>query len=400
MLSVAVRNSWQKKAALALLVVVAAVAGTGVTWGLDAVTVGTVTPPAKTVEAALEHVFKARAAALLRGEADSVTGFYDTSSLYGRWALEHETRRVKYVSVWAKARGVKLKDVHSAIGIRTIDSGENKAWVFLVQTLNVAYAYTNEPNEPINRFGVGTRHTVEMVYKDGNWLIRRDWFTDPLEEDALVSDVAPAPTPEPETAQPAPDGQKPKSFALPQSPAGSRFDRKGAVAYANKYAGLALSTDHRYNPAYRDYTNVGGDCTNFISQVLADQEGGKLPTDWTWRYSQSKTGLGSGSAAWVQASSLANYLLYNGHARLVARGTFSDLVRATTQHPFGAIRELEEGDVIAYEEKGRIEHLAVIVGRDSRGYLLVNSHTADRYRVPWDLGWDKKTVFWLLRIID
>jgi len=40
---------------------------------------------------------------------------------------------------------------------------------------------------------------------------------------------------------------------------------------------------------------------------------------------------------------------------------------------------------LPYEEKGRLEHLAVVVARDSRGYPLVNSHTADRYRVPWDL---------------
>ncbi len=393
-------DSWRKRAAIALLVALAVAGGTGLTLGLDSVTVGTVTPPAKTVEEALEAIFKTRATALLRGDPEMLKGLYDATSLYGRWAFEHETRRIQYVNVWAKARGLKLRDIRSAIGIRTVEPGEKKAWIFLVQTLSVAYSYTTDPREPVNRFGVGTRHTVELVYGDGNWLVRRDWFTDPLEEDALVSDVAPAQASEPEKAEQLLSGEKPKAFEPPQPVSGGWFDRKGAVAYANKYAGLALSTNHRYNPAYRDYTPVGGDCTNFISQALADREGGRLPRDYTWNYVQSKTGIGAGSGVWVQASALANHLLYSGHARLIGRGTFGDLVQATANHPFGAIRELGEGDVIAYEEKGRIEHLAVVVGRDSRGYLLVNSHTADRYRVPWDLGWDKKTVFWLLRISD
>ena len=39
------------------------------------------------------------------------------------------------------------------------------------------------------------------------------------------------------------------------------YDRAAAVAYAHAWA-------YRRNPAYFDYSGIGGDCTNFASQCL------------------------------------------------------------------------------------------------------------------------------------
>ncbi|MBE3599681.1 MAG: amidase domain-containing protein [Limnochordaceae bacterium] len=72
--------------------------------------------------------------------------------------------------------------------------------------------------------------------------------------------------------------------------------------------------------------------------------------------------------------------------------------KATDRHPKGAVNELEPGDLIGYQEKGRLVHFAPVVGRDFRGYIVVNSHTADRNAVPWDVGWDQATIFWLLKV--
>lgn len=46
------------------------------------------------------------------------------------------------------------------------------------------------------------------------------------------------------------------------------YDRNKAVAYAHKYA-------YSRNPNYYNFDNIGGDCTNFVSQVLA--AGGEPP---------------------------------------------------------------------------------------------------------------------------
>ncbi|HHV62416.1 MAG TPA: amidase domain-containing protein [Firmicutes bacterium] len=259
---------------------------------------------------------------------------------------------------------------------------------------------------------------MEFINKNGTWLIRRDWYTDPLDEDTLVPEVTPAdkpdphsqpgsgrrPSPAPAPAQaPEPDPapgqahhQAPRiRYKDPADNAGAnsspgkssgKYNREAAVAYADKYW-------HEYNPKYKDCTGNGGDCTNFVSQVLGDPEAGGLPADWTWYYRCSPLG-GGGSRAWVQTESFANYLIYSGRARRIARASWQDIIRQ------GVINELREGDLIGYEEKGRIEHFAIVTGRDSRGYVLVNSHTADRYHVPWDLGWDRQTIFWLLQVVE
>lgn len=107
--------------------------------------------------------------------------------------------------------------------------------------------------------------------------------------------------------------------------------------------------------------------------------------DYVWNFNGRDS-----STAWAQAPALFNYLIYNGKGRLIAQGTYTNMVKPSDTHPSGAIRELQKGDLICYEEKGEIVHFGVVTGFDSYGIPVVNTHTSDRYHVPFDLGWDKK----------
>jgi hypothetical protein len=132
---------------------------------------------------------------------------------------------------------------------------------------------------------------------------------------------------------------------------------------------------------------------------LGDKEAGGLYQDGTWYCSIPKYGRGSGSKAWVNADSLKNYLLYSGKARVIKSGKYKELSSSSDGNP-SAVSKLCSGDIICYEKgSGNIDHFAVITSFDSNGYPLVNSHTTDRYHVPWDLGWgDKKIRFYLLHV--
>lgn len=366
-------------------------------------------PTSKTIASdivpALEAIYRQRAQAVLKGDCQAVRPLFATDSVYGKWALEHQERRIKYLQAWSQKRGIKLTRYDVMLHVRNIEVKGETAWVFLLQTACLGYIYNDEPSTKEKKFGIGTRHLVELVHRGGKWLVRRDWYTDPLEEDTLIPDVTPAVG---RYNLPAPTGANPyPGCTLLVQIAGARaastksrapaaagqlgYNRLQAVAYADKYCGAAWGSqnDYRYNSKYRDYTALGGDCTNFVSQVLGDKEAGGLPMDGTWCYNFSSRSPG-GSRAWVQTDALADYLIYSGRATLVARGTYPEVMRR--------IATLELGDLIAYQEKGRIVHFAVVTGRDERGYVLVNSHTADRYHVPWDIGWDKKTIFWLFHI--
>lgn len=172
------------------------------------------------------------------------------------------------------------------------------------------------------------------------------------------------------------------------------YNREAAVRYAHRYAGVRLGPGTgRYNQKYRDYSLGGGDCANFASQILADEEAGGLPQDWLWFY-----GWDGGSQAWVQAQAFVDYFLGSGRARCLMRGSYGEVTAPTAEHPRGAIGELLPGDIIGYEFGGLISHVSIVVGRNSAGYVVVNSHSADRFQVPWDLGYDQNTTFWLLQI--
>lgn len=71
------------------------------------------------------------------------------------------------------------------------------------------------------------------------------------------------------------------------------FNVQDACSYAEKYA-------IRPNPEYKDFTDIGGDCTNYVSQIL---HAGGLKTNNTW-YPYSST--------WIRVKELYEYLLnYN-----------------------------------------------------------------------------------------
>ncbi len=56
------------------------------------------------------------------------------------------------------------------------------------------------------------------------------------------------------------------------APAAQAYDRGAAIDYAWTWCGSSR------NPAYCDYSGVGGDCTNFVSQCL--MAGGVYPGGW------------------------------------------------------------------------------------------------------------------------
>ena len=390
-------------------------------------------PRVDTPEGALKRILDERAQALLDFDDGKLAGHYDLGSRFGRLALEHEQRRLRYLRAWTDKRGLRLVNARSDVRVRGMKASGGEAWLNIVQSTRLEYEYRDRLSLGQHVFGIGTRHVVQLVRRGGRWIIRRDWYTDPLDEDTLVPEVTPADVaasgglleplarlqvagarrcspPGLEDGPPPPASgilgalwQRLSQLVPPAGgtaagvggPSRGRYDRKAAVAYAREYCGGAWGCGNggRYNPAYRDYTDIGGDCTNFASQVL---HAGGLPMDRTWYY---RRGAG-GSRAWVQTDGLLEYLLATGRARLLAKGRFSDVVKATERFPKGAIDQLEPGDLIAYEEKGQVVHFAAVTGRDPKGYLVVNSHTADRNAVPWDVGWDQATVFWLLKVRD
>lgn len=336
----------------------------------------------------VERIYNERSAAFVSGDTSSLQTLFDTSRKPGQWALEHELKRVKYLNDWATERNITFGKIESVVRIKKVYPKGDTMKLALEESYRFDYVYNNNENSPIDSFGVGIRHTTSLVKKNDKWVISSDWYTDCF-EDALhnysdnISDSSTLLT-----------ASVPNIFRFSKALSNYKsYDRQKAVAYADKYCGAAWgsSNDFKYNKKYNDYNGIGGDCTNFASQVLGDKEGGGMRIGGAWT---------PGSSAWANADGLKNYLVHSGRGSIISVGTFKELTKPSANLPRGVIDKLQLGDLVAYEKgRGNIDHFAVITGFDSHGYPLVNSHTTDRYHVPWDLGWgDSKIRFFLIHI--
>ncbi|WP_246001053.1 amidase domain-containing protein [Brevibacillus panacihumi] len=331
----------------------------------------------------LSQLYKDRNDFLIKQNPEAINKYYRMTERTSRYAYQMEVKRAKYLYSWAEKRGLRIVEAEPFIRIVRIKMDGNVARVILAQSAKISYAYKSS-DLPLQSFGVGTRHALTIKKEDNGWVVKKEWYLDPLEENPnLIPDSPPG---------------FPRLSSMEHTPKSKgRYNREQAVAYANKYAGLAwgAGNENRYNREYKDYTPLGGDCTNFTSQVLGDKkEGGGLRMTGAWRY------RGGGSRAWVQTDAFERFLLYSGYGTLIAKGTFTEISRSSKKHPDGAIAKLVPGDVIGYSLDGDTDHFSIVVGHDVKGYPLVNSHTADRYRVPFDLGWDKNTKYILIHIND
>lgn len=335
----------------------------------------------------IERIYNIRSAAFVSGDTSPVTELFDTSQKYGKWALEHEIKRIKYLNAWANERDITFGNIESFVRIKKIYPRGDIIKVALEESYKFDYAYNNDEASPVNSFGVGIRHTTSIIKKNEKWVIYNDWYTDCF-EDALQSYNFNIPSSNISYNKVSKELQ---AFYLNNNYK-KYYDRQKAIAYADKYCGAAWGSGNnfKYNKKYNDYTGIGGDCTNFISQSLGDKTGGGLPLTGSWV---------PHSSAWVNADGFKNYLIYSGKGSVIKIGTFKELT-SVSNNSTAAISRLQIGDLVCYEKgRGNIDHFAIVTGFDSHGYPLVNSHTTDRYHVPWDLGWgDKKIRFLLIHI--
>lgn len=143
------------------------------------------------------------------------------------------------------------------------------------------------------------------------------------------------------------------------------YDREKAVAYARRWA-------YGRNPAYYDFSAIGGDCTNFASQCLFAGSGVMNFTPvygWFYRSVNDRT------ASWTGVEYLYAFLAGN-----TAAGPFAEVVPP---------EQLEAGDIVQLgRETGDFYHSPVVVGFSGQN-ILVAAHSYDvfgktlaSYRAP------------------
>ena len=136
-----------------------------------------------------------------------------------------------------------------------------------------------------------------------------------------------------------------------------RYNREEAVAYARKWA-------FGRNPEYYDFSELGGDCTNFVSQCLYAGCGvmNYTPT-FGWYYNSPD----SRAPAWTGVNELYRFLVNNRSA-----GPYAEEVSAS---------EVMPGDLVQLGDRnGGFYHTPIIISTSPE--ILVAAHSYDALDRP------------------
>jgi hypothetical protein len=232
----------------------------------------------------------------------------------------------------------------------------------------------------------GLKHTIKLDKIEGNWKIIEDLYHDELwnyirgsgkTKDEILSDI----DVKLKTQNKQIENRLTSNSYTLSSPTQTinQYDRLGAVIYADDWA---LSR----NPAFGDFSNDGGDCTNFVSQAM--NVGGKAPMVlpvngqvpgigtngwyyWDWYHRAS---------AWNLVDHLYKYLVtenFNYKEGLV--GKVSDY------------EHMEIGDIVQiknYDAQGNLiwAHSMIVAGfldpYVTPYPMVVDAHSTDYYHLP------------------
>ncbi|MGL5348031.1 MAG: amidase domain-containing protein [Peptostreptococcaceae bacterium] len=314
----------------------------------------------------LESLFDYRNKALLDKNENMLKELYDTNIKTGLWAYEHEATKMKYLENWSNKQGVKFSDIKTRVKIKKVKEKEDDLYgIICTVSTEYKYSYDNQ-HDIVNMFRIGTYHYLNVRMKDNQYIITKEWYTDPFADSLNLDNIK---------------SEDIKAHILSQQVVDTQLteEQKKAIQYAHQYCGAAADEEYgfKFNPNYKDFNPEGGDCANFASQIMF--ESGRFKKNSIWNYS-----AGDGTKAWVNAQAFKNYILNSGRGSLVARGSYQDVYKQAYS--------LRPGDFVGYEKGGRITHVSTVTGLDSKGYPLVTCHNTDRYLVPWDLGWSDKAI--------
>ena len=135
------------------------------------------------------------------------------------------------------------------------------------------------------------------------------------------------------------------------------YDRYAAVYYARRWA-------FGRNPAFYDFENIGGDCTNFASQCTY---AGCRVMNYTPTYGWYYISLERRAPAWTGVEYLRNFLVTNRSV-----GPYGEEVSKDAVMP---------GDIVQFgDSTGRFYHSPVVVATYPQ--ILLAAHSNDVLDVP------------------
>lgn len=334
------------------------------------------------IKIVLESYFESRYRSLSALQLENFESLVDKSS-EGTAFLHSESDKLEVEIQHAKVNHLGFTHYEFFLDFKNIsvDMNNQTAAVTVIEGHDVVFEISEETSktQPVVSSMRNLQHKIILRKDESVWKIVSDDYDDYLwrlikatgfSKDELLQSLA-------ESQSHTPDNigtQTTNTCSLPSDESIHSYTRNGAVAYARQWA----TAPRPYNsPPYYDFTDEGGDCTNFVSQAI--HEGGNAPMVY---YNDCGDNC-VGTLGWF-------YIDVNHRAN--AWNNVTPLYEVITQYwvwpggPEGcdvAQYQAYEGDLIQYDwtNDGAWDHSVIIVRSldisSYNRYHWVSGHTPD-----------------------
>ena len=141
----------------------------------------------------LQELFNYRNRMLLANDIKKIELLYDTGQTVGRWAFEHQARRMRYLHNWADKQGVRFIDIKTKLRVRWVKKKKDTITSNIVASTEYKYIYEDALPQAltakVNMFRIGTYHLLDLKILDQKWLIGREWYTDPFADSLRLDNI-------------------------------------------------------------------------------------------------------------------------------------------------------------------------------------------------------------------
>ena len=279
--------------------------------------------------------------------------FLADESLYELYRMMYELQR-------AKKKGLGIEDFIFKLEYLDLRIKHHAAEVKLSENNYVIY---HALPDTVSRLR-GQAHELILRKNNSGWKIVSDITLDLVTEAAKKSKKSLKQFLEETLKHPPYDVGEKNSIKRVIPLTRSYYDRQAAVSYAHQWA-------LRYNPAYGNFTEYGGDCTNFASQVI--HAGGK-PMDYSGPHKWFYQSLNNRTPSWAGVDEIYSYLSKN-----TSGGASARVVSLNEVKP-GDIVQLDFDDATWDYNHSPVVVKVMEVGNPSK--ILVSAHTINRDNYP------------------
>ncbi len=275
-----------------------------------------------------------------------------------------------------------------------VDTSSQTALVSLLEGHDVVFEISKEisQSQPVVSTMRNLKHTIALRKVQGQWKIITDDYEDYLwrllkstkiSTDELLRSLEET---HKETALNENEVQSPTACALPSDESTHPYNRSGAVAYSHQWA----TAQRPYNTKYYDFTDFGGDCTNFVNQAIYESSNAEMVFGGLHGFGQLGWYFFSNSDyanAWTQVQALFEFITQYW---VWPRPGIDD-----PEGPGGPegcpmdFYQVYEGDLIQYDwtNNGSWDHSVIIVRSQDLGqynrFHWVAGHTPDVDDYPY-----------------